>query len=372
MTARPPPDELELVLEMMGVDPCLKEGDRILDTIHFRSSILHGPVDDGIEIGVDIGRQGSDQKISLPVPFLVSKKFLSSLPDNAKLGIALGQAMAGIPVNIYPGAPDEIKELIKVHDPLKIVNFGPKRDGFDLEVIRSSDLMEIDVMDEVNGSPRSLPEVEKGKDLIRLIDLLDEVTPSPKAIIMEPGHIIADIDFYLVTRLDLLGLNCRPYPDGRCTNSFVLSSMTQALRHMGTFKSMDKGMKLMVTVRAMDPSDLVKVFALGANIICLDILTLDFLKAYLRTKSNLPPDDDIDLHDHDEAIDWAEIGELYSEMVNYLSDGIRETLRDLNIGSLDRLTKEHLITTDYNTASITGIALSGFGGPVPFWRHRSE
>jgi hypothetical protein len=127
-----------------------------------------------------------------------------------------------------------------------------------------------------------------------------------------------------------------------------------------------------VTAGTKDAYDMVKLIAMGADIICLDILTRDFLTAYLRIRSNIPPEEAFDLEDHDEELDWAEIGELYSEMVNFLSDGIRETLIDLNIGSLEDLTRENLITTDYNTASTTGLALAGFGGPVPFWRHRSE
>jgi len=372
LNGQAPSDSLDLVLEMMEMDPFIKDGDPILDSIHFRTSILHGMSDERRDIAVQLGKNGSDNIKQLSSPFLLTRKFLSSLPYNAKLGIALGQAMAGMPVNIYPGSPKEIGELIKAHRPVKLVNFGPDRSDFDIEILRTSDLIEIDVMDEVNDIQRLLPEVEKGKDLIRLVELLDEITSSPKVVTIEPEHLRSDIDFHLVTRIDLLGLNCRPHQYGRCTNSLAISSMMEALRHMVVFKSVEKGLKLMVTARTKEPGDMVKLIAMGANVICLDILTRDFLTAYLRTRSSIPPEEELDLDDHNEEMDWAEIGELYSEMMNLLSDGMRETLTDLNIGSLEGLSRENLITTDYNTASITGLALAGFGGPVPFWRHRSE
>ena len=141
---------------------------------------------------------------------------------------------------------------------------------------------------------------------------------------------------------------------------------------MKIFKTVDKGMVTMVGCRIRNAMDLVKLIAMGADIICIDVLVIDFIKAYLRTKVTLNSNEDIDLDHYNEKMDWAEIGELFSELLNLLIADIKDILADLNILSTGDLTRDNLVTTDYNTASITGITLAGFGDPVPFWRHRSE
>jgi hypothetical protein len=71
-------------------------------------------------------------------------------------------------------------------------------------------------------------------------------------------------------------------------------------------------------------------------------------------------------------MDWAEIGELYGEFLKITCQSILKIMADLNIDPEKGITFDDIDTTDYSTASITGLSLQGFGGPVPFWRHRSK
>ncbi|MBN1539664.1 MAG: hypothetical protein JW939_05920 [Candidatus Thermoplasmatota archaeon] len=365
------PVDLEMILEKMDDMKRMRGSGNTLGTVHLRTSILHGLAKNRGNVSIKLGRKDRDVRPELPVPFLTTASLMEHLPDNARLGIALGQAMSGIPINIYPGTPGEIDEILKIHTPMTMAVFGPVRTGLDIGRLRSANLIEIEIV-EKNGPVKGLvPEVRKGKDIIRLVDMLRELSDVPRLMSIDHRELNSDIDFYLVSELDIIGLRCEPPPYGSCDEGMMLASVTALVRQMDVFKNREKGVLVMLNGDLRTPEDMVKLMALGVDLICLDHLTMEFLKAYLHAKFDIPMDINIDLKERDDGFDWAEIGELYSELMTSLSEGLRDTLAGYNIASLSELGPERLVTTDYNTSSLTGIPLAGFDAPVPFWRHRS-
>ncbi|MBN1389167.1 MAG: hypothetical protein JXA22_00835 [Candidatus Thermoplasmatota archaeon] len=371
MNGRSVPQHLEMILDTMNATRKEEVKENVLRTVHFRTSFLHGTTVERCPVSVKIGKKERARRSEVPFPFLTTASLMKSLPNNARLGIALGQAMSGIPLNIYPGVPPEIYEILKTHRPGTVVCFGPDRQDIDIDMLKSADLTEIEIMDMSDIPPRLVPEVRKGKDIIRLVDMIKEASDAPILMSIDQEQLNSDIDFYLVSDIDIIGLRCGDLSVEHCDSRMMLASVIGLLRKMEVFKSVEKGLQVMLNGYLMTSEDMVKMMAFGVDLICLDLLTMDFIKAYLRNKMNIPVGERIDLEDHDDSLDWAEIGEMYSEWMTMLSEGIRDTLAELNIGSVADLGPDRLVTSDYNTSAITGIPLAGFEAQVPFWRYRS-
>ena len=142
MTTAPPSSGLEAILGIMESEA---EGDgipHIFDTIHFSSTKLHGNFHTYDELNRSIGFNDRNISFTLSSPFLTTKSSLEGLTPNAQLGIALGQAIVGLPVNIYPGMPSEMEELIGSYKPKTIFCFGPNRKNFDLDRLQRSDIIQ--------------------------------------------------------------------------------------------------------------------------------------------------------------------------------------------------------------------------------------
>ena len=140
---------------------------------------------------------------------------------------------------------------------------------------------------------------------------------------------------------------------------------------MEVFKSKEDGFKTIINGPIRNIPDIIKTMAMGADIIGIDHLTLSFLRSYLSFKTGEKIISKEDLMEPNDDLDWAEIGELYAEFITLFNDDLAKGLRLLNVDPLKDLDLSCLETSDYSTASISGISLQGFGKPVPFWRHRS-
>jgi hypothetical protein len=293
------------------------------------------------------------------------------LTPNAQLGIALGQAIAGMPVNIYQGMPNEMEEMISSYKPKTVFSFGPQRDGFDLEKLRRSDIVQLDIIDRSSDPPMDLQEIKKGKDLIRVAELLNELSNVPNIYNMKCSDIKKDLDFILISKIDSMLIDCTSDQFEKHSDFMMLTSLVHANRQMDVFKSRDKGFKVVVNGPVRNIADIMKVMALGADVIGIDYLTLSFLRSYLSFKTGEKYVTNEDLSEPNDDLDWAEIGELYSEFLEVLSVRLKDGLRHLNIDPKKGINMTDIETSDYSTASISGLPLQGFGKPVPFWRHRS-
>ena len=145
----------------------------------------------------------------------------------------------------------------------------------------------------------------------------------------------------------------------------------KSLKIREMFKSIDRGVTVIANGPLRDTNDMLKYMALGANLIGIDDITRSFLRAYLSFRTGEGDIDDQDLIDRDGELDWAEIGEMFGEFIRYLAVDMEERHSFLNIDPHKGIQIDDIDTSDYNTASITGLTLQGFGAPVPIWRHRS-
>jgi hypothetical protein len=264
-----------------------------------------------------------------------------------------------------------MEEMIASYKPITIFGFGPERNGFDLEKLRRSDIIQLEVIDRKNDPPLNLLEIRKGKDLIKAAELLNELSDVPNIYNMKCSDIRKDLDFILISKVDSILLDCTSDRFEKRSDVMMLTSLVHTKRQMEVFKSRDKGFKVIVNGPVRNISDIVKLMALGADVIGIDHLTLLFLRSYLSFKTGEKYVTNEDLREPNNDLDWAEIGELYSEFLEVLSDRLRDGLRYLNIDPETGVKITDIETSDYSTASISGLPLQGFGKPVPFWRHRS-
>jgi hypothetical protein len=296
---------------------------------------------------------------------------MERIPINAGLGIALGQAISGSPVTIYPGMPLEMEDLIQSYKPLTAYSFGHKRRDIDLDEIRNSDMIMVDPFDRERVPPLSIPELRNGKDVIKLVALLREISDVPIIYAIDAMDVQKDLDFLLVSDVDALMIRALGSRYDHRPDITMVTSMIRTNKQMEVFQSRKRGLRIAANGIPRDPQDMLKLIALGADLIGMDNLTMVFLRTYLSIKINEKDIIDEDLEDHDKDLDWAEIGELFGEYLTLLKKEIIEGFTFLNIHREKGISMDEIDTSDYSTASITGLHLEGFGGPVPIWRHRS-
>jgi hypothetical protein len=343
----------------------------ILDTIHFTTTQLHGRSTVRDRGPFSLGSKDREKKLELGSSFLITPDLMKDLSDNARIGISLGQALAGMPVLTFNDMGKDLKDLIKNYRPRTIYSFAPGREGFELAPMKEADAVHIGTVDRNGCEYRSMPEIRKGKDVLKLNLLLDELVDLPLIYHIDSQDITKDIDFILVSGIDSILIDSTnrdidPRPDVK-----MVTSLIKVRKQMEMFKSSERDVKVIANGPLRDTNDMLKYMALGADLIGIDDITRAFLRAYLSFRTGESDIDDQDLVDRDGELDWAEIGEIFGEFIRYLIVDIDERMSYLNIDPRLGMNKNDIDTSDYNTASITGLTLQGFGAPVPIWRHRS-
>jgi hypothetical protein len=371
MTVRSPSSGLDAIIGIMESEIEENGTGHVFDTLHFISTKLRGNFDLHEDLSRSIGLKEREKKFDLKHPFINTKRLMLKITPQAQLGIALGQAIAGMPVNIYQGIPTEMEELIGSYKPMTIFCFDPCRKDFNIDRFRRSDAVLIGISDISKEPPVYIPEIRKGKDLVRLSELIGELTDAPRIYNMNCSDAKKDLDFILISDIDSILIDCTPDPLEKRTDIMMLTSLVRANRQVDLFKRREKDFKIIINGPVRNIADILKTMALGADIIGIDHLTLSFLRSYLSFKTGEKFVTNEDLSEPNESLDWAEIGELYSEFIEILVEKLIESLLQLNIDPEKGISITDIDTSDYNTASISGLSLEGFGKPVPFWRHRS-
>jgi hypothetical protein len=347
------------------------KGTHHLDSIKFSISSLQRKRNDQ----ASKGDPGSDTYPELEGLFFTTGQGVKDLPEGARLGVSLGCSLAGMVVNIGIEDPIELTDLIKAQSPKTMFRIGPNRTWLEPSQMRSADLIELDIVDrterDLDGMARKMLEIDQGKDLINLVHMIDLLLQKPVFLNINSLDLESDIDHYLVTKAQGIVVRCDPGLSDRSSGLDPVVSTVIASEHMGVFHSKDKGVKLQMNGPIRNGSDVVKLLALGADGIGLDHFVHEFLLSYLSVRNGPKDLDILDVSSYPEDLDWAEIGELFSSLLEDLKEDVRETLSLLNIPNLKELNRSILSTDSYDTASVSGLKLCGFGAPLPFWRHRS-
>lgn len=365
-----PSPGLLTITELMEIES-KEDMNNILDTIHFKTTQLHGRFNTISDVSCTFGNSKRAEKLNLSTPFFTSRNLFMSIPHNAKLGIALGLAISGAPVTIYEDMPKEMDELIRSYKPRTVYCFGPNRKRFDNKTMKGADLIQIEPIDGSLSLPQIIPELRNGKDVIKLISLLKELVDAPVIYSIDPIDVQRDIDFVLVSNVDSIMVVSTFSDLERRPDIAMVTSLIRINRQMDLFKNRENGVKVIAHGPFRNVDDILKTLALGADAIGLDSITFSFLRGYLTFKTGEKDIINDDIMDSNDLLDWAEIGELYGEFLIFLKKKIEDRLMFLNIDPEKNISMNDIDTSDYNTASITGLSLQGFGGPVPIWRHRS-
>ncbi len=342
-------------------------GYKHLDNIIFKTSILHG------NRNSTSGKKNNETQIKTKIPFFTSWSGLKDISNELRLGIALGGSIYGMDVNVGSNDPMELNELIEGYGSTTTYRIGPTRGDPDLDSMIKSSVLELDVLEFIESNEcyemTVLPELETGKDLIKFVDMLKELTGKPIRIRVRGTDIDKDLDHLLVTKTDSIYIDCSSGKGKTSLRMDPIIALTQTKTHMDIFRSKEKGMEVIIDTPIRSGMDVVKLICLGADGIGLDHFIKEFSRSFLEHKGIgkdiLKNQEDI------LKVDWAEIGELFGEVITSLDDQVKEVLINMNITSISDLTPDHLITDSYDTASISGLDIAGLAGPLPMWRHRS-
>lgn len=271
------------------------------------------------------------------------------LDTESYLGISLGSAIHGSFVGIGEGATKELQDLIISYSPGTVFRFGDDRSNLDQELMLSSDMIEIDYSNKRNSTP--MPEIHKKKDIIKLVEMIKELSDTSVSVRVPSMDLGKDIDQILVSDIDAIVIDCLPGEDLSSSVQHPVISTILSNDRMGIFRSREKDVRLIVDAPIRNSVDAVKLLALGADQIGLTHITREFIKEMNNSR------------------DWAEIGERFGDHLNSMENGIRELLEKIGNGSLERIRKNGLTASDYSTAAITGLPLVGYGKELPIWRH---
>ncbi|MFW3146654.1 MAG: hypothetical protein ACMUIE_07570 [Thermoplasmatota archaeon] len=292
----------------------------------------------------------------------------SCTDPETRLGIFLGLALSNIPVMVGNDLEGPITEFLNTYGPEIVFSISDNRKDLDLDMLKRAKSIEIQyektqVMNKkgINYSDRRIPEIRKGKDLIKIVDLFKEITEADISVRIDCMDLSNDLDLVLVTRADSVVIDC--LPKGHLIHSFPhpVHSLVEASRHFETFNSRKKGVKLIIDAPFRGIEDLLKMRTLGA-----DGIGMTFLMENLSTMAA----HQIALGSGGEGgTDWAEVGELCNLFIKDIMKGYRDSLSFLNITRSGHLNIDMLSTLSLDTASTTGIKLIGYGKQVPQWKH---
>jgi hypothetical protein len=280
------------------------------------------------------------------------------------IGLSLSGCITG--TNVFIGEPgiEALRELTTSYEPRTILDLYAGRKNYDLSTLREFDCIWIDLSllpedgENQNSKFRSLPpEVDDHKDLIHFVNLIKEVFQVPVIISIKGIDVNNNIDKILVSSADAINISMEYLlENGMDRTGFgnePVSKIVEAISHFNTFRSKEKGIKLLISGPVRDALDVIKYRCLGVDGICPDQL---IHRA-------------IDSIDDGKDQDWAVIGEKIEKELEMLHGAIHKNLKKINVNSLNDLSRDLLRANDYHSAALSGIPLSGYGQEIPFWRH---
>lgn len=309
--------------------------------IHFKRSMLHTNIERRKNGNPDIG------KMLYPCRWAKGK-----VTEDYLLGTSLGLALSENSVIIGPGMKSDLEEMVSSYGPSTVFHFGEDRYEINVDIMTASDIIEINYAE--RESARPIPEINESKDIIKLVQMLRELTGSRIAIRLNSFDLEKDIDRILACDVDLIIIDSIAPEKLKESIEHPIISTIIANRHMETFRSREKGVQLVVDAPFRTPTDIVKLMALGADRIGTTYL---FRSLHDVNRSS------------EREMDWAEVGEVYGEILTNIEKEVDGVLEYLSGGSLHILRSNSLIAGDYGTASMTGLPLSGYGKTLPIWRH---
>ena len=326
---------------------------------------------------LNIGDGGSI--LDIPGPYYLSKSPFARYSKSVSIGLSLGSTLLGLPVNLGFGVISyEEEELIRSHRPNTIFQYTGIREESDLNGIKDCKAMEIipDVFhlpnDKIEDNPTNIPELRKGKDLPRIVEMLKEINDVPVLIHLSASNVEKDLDRVVVSNIDGIIIHCEPSPIQKICGYFTypprdpISTLTEIGTHLSTFEKRGDRIKVIMDYPAFSTLDQIKLLCLGADAIALDtILERFILSNFWVSDGKKVSMEDIIRYDPD----WAEIGESVQVYIEEMRCEMISACEKMRLDPKVDLKREKLRTADYSTASISGLKLAGRNKVLPIWKH---
>ena len=340
-----------------------------LDSIRFTSSTLKKKV---VRITDDperyiIGKDRVVRPIDLGRSMFIPPHITRSSNDDIHLGISLGACLSNMNLNIHREPKDKLIELIGSYHPPTILDLSEARREMNISILKSSDCIWVELSEPepgpylVSNTARieKPSEIRSKKDLIHYISLLKEIADVPVIVSLRGMDVMLDLDSILVTEADAIHISCGYDIDGKEGPSFngltsePVSTLIEANKHLKTFRSNDKGVKLLISGPFRNGFDIAKMIALGADMVGID---MPIQKKMIELNKN-------------GKVDWATIGESIEQTIGSIQKEIDQCVDLVCPNGMIDLDRSRLHVDNYHTAALTGLPLAGYGQEIPFWRH---
>ncbi|MCU0799458.1 MAG: hypothetical protein MUC62_07285 [Candidatus Thermoplasmatota archaeon] len=330
-----------------------------LDDISFVTSDLNVPeTKDPSRNGLVIGREESPGAVLFDDPFMMDLNAHYGLSNEVMLGVATACTMKGWPFFLKGKIGPEMRELFTSQRTRTIYRLDGRRNDLDLMMLKGSTVLELPILDDMGDR---LPELTKGKDLNDLMDMLREVRAGPIMTSIRCTSVDNDMETVLLTEPDAVLLRSpnilsEPYDKMNCRiMNPIVHSLISTNKHFEVMGSRKKGVKLLVSGDIGGALDAVKLLCLGADGLCIGDHILRQISKPTAEGENL------------DGMDWSMIGERTMEAIGTFRRDIGRVLTELNISSYSQLIPQRLVALTYDTASVTGLPLAGYGSVLPMW-----
>ncbi len=340
-----------------------------LDSIRFTSSTLKRKgscPDENMEKYI-IGEGRVVRPIDLGRSMFIPPHITRSSSEDIHLGVSLGACLSHMNLNIHREPKNRLKDLIGSYHPPTILDLSEARSEMNISMMKSSGCIWIELSDPEPGPYlvsdtariKKPYEIRSNKDLIHYVSLIKEIVDVPIIVSLRGMDVMLDIDSVLVTEADAIHISCGYDIDGKEGPSFngltsePVSTIIEANKHMKTFRSSDKGVKLLISGPFRNGFDIAKMIALGADMVGIDMPIQKKMIGLNR----------------DRAEDWATIGESIEQTISSIQKEMDQCVDLVCPNGMVDLDRSRLMVDNYHTAALTGLPLAGYGQEIPFWRH---
>jgi len=331
----------------------------VLDQISFVTSDLNAPEVKGpTKNGLVIGKVDSSAAVMFDEPFMIDLNEHDGLSTEFMLGVATACTMKGWPIFLKGRIGPQMRELFTSQRTRTIYRFDGRRNDLDLMMLKGSTILELPIHDSNN---EKMPELTNGKDLGDLVLMLRELRAGPIMTSIRCTSVDIDMETVLHAEPDCVLMTSPKVltgPNGTFSNPIpcpIVHSLITTNKHLDIMGARKKGVKLITSGEIRGPLDAVKLLCLGADGLCIG--------NHILREISRPTTEGMAL----EEMDWSLIGERTMEAIETFRRDIGRIMSALNLSSYSQLTPQRLVALSYNSASITGLPLAGYGSVLPMW-----
>jgi len=353
------------------------------------------PLPDGTPLNkkVIIGKK-AQKPMELPVPYMIAAMaYGASISLKVKLALAKASTVVGTAINSgETGFLEEEREIAKLY----VVQYNRAGWGNAPEQLKQADMIEIKISQGASAGdgfrighkligdelrkhlklkegqdavmPTRFPDINDEEDLKNKVRELRELTDGiPIAVKIAAGNIEADLDKLIYAEVDAIVLDgaqgeTAGSPEITINNFGIptLYALVRAVEHLEKRGVRDR-ISLILTGGFRDAADMLKAIALGADAFYIGypVAIASVYTQLNRLPAGSSPTD-LYLYDgkYTDLYDVKEGADCAGNFLKALAEEIDIALRCLGKDSIDKLSKEDLVSMTQDMAQITGVKLA--------------